>query len=162
MIGDTICFTSLSPFRIRITGRTAHFINAFGEEIIVDNAENAISATCLKTGAVVREYTAAPIFNYGVSCGAHEWLIEFEIKPADLNHFSEVLDLELKNVNSDYEAKRYKDMVLKPPVVQEMPNGTFYRWLKSKEKLGGQHKVPRLMNDRKIIEEILATLAHPV
>ena len=155
-IGDTVMFTSLNPFRIRITGRTAHFINAFGEELIVDNAEMAITSTCRKTGAVVREYTAGPVYYSDTSCGAHEWLIEFEKSPANADEFSFVLDQELKNVNSDYEAKRYKDMALRPPLVRIMPTDTFYRWLKSKEKLGGQHKVPRLSNDRKIVEDVLS------
>lgn len=158
MIGDTVMFTSLSPYRIRVTGRTAHYINAFGEEVIVDNAESAISQACLKTGAVIREYTAAPLYYAGKTAGAHEWLIEFEQPPDDATLFSETLDRELKNLNSDYEAKRYKDMVLRPPVIRHLPEGTFYRWLKTKEKLGGQHKVPRLSNDRKIIEEVLVTV----
>lgn len=158
MIGDTVMFTSLSPYRIRVTGRTAHYINAFGEEVIVDNAESAISRACLKTGAVIREYTAAPLYYTGKTAGAHEWLIEFEHPPDDATHFCEILDRELKNLNSDYEAKRYKDMVLRPPVIRHLPEGTFYRWLKKKEKLGGQHKVPRLSNDRKILEEVLVTV----
>lgn len=158
MIGDTVMFTSVSPYRIRVTGRTAHYINAFGEEMIVDNAECAISRACLKTGAVIREYTAAPLYYSGKTAGAHEWLIEFEQPPDDPVYFGEILDRELKNLNSDYEAKRYKDMVLRPPVIRHLPEGTFYRWLKTKEKLGGQHKVPRLSNDRKILEEVLVTV----
>lgn len=158
MIGDTVMFTSVSPYRIRVTGRTAHYINAFGEEVIVDNAESAISLACLKTGAIIREYTAAPLYYSGKTAGAHEWLIEFEHPPDDLVRFGEILDRELKNLNSDYEAKRYKDMVLRSPVIRRLPEGTFYRWLKTKEKLGGQHKVPRLSNDRKIIEEVLVTV----
>ncbi len=155
-IGDTVMFTSLSPFRIIITGRTAHFINAFGEELIIDNTERAIANSCRNTGAVVREYTACPVYYSDESCGAHEWLIEFEKTPADLEAFIQSLDQELKNVNSDYEAKRYKDMALRPPVLRVMPTDTFYRWLKSREKLGGQHKVPRLSNDRKIVEAVLS------
>lgn len=155
-IGDTVMFTSVSPFKIRITGRTAHFINAFGEELIVDNTERAISTTCMLTDSVVREYTACPVYYSDESCGAHEWLIEFEKEPDDITYFTNVLDQELKNVNSDYEAKRYKDMALRPPQVKVMPPYTFYKWLKSKEKLGGQHKVPRLSNDRKIVEAVLS------
>ncbi|HMT29138.1 MAG TPA: GH3 auxin-responsive promoter family protein [Bacteroidia bacterium] len=155
-IGDTVTFTSLNPYRIRITGRTAHFINAFGEELIVENAERAIAETCKKSGAVVREYTASPVYFSDESCGANEWLIEFEKHPDDIVRFSELLDQELKNVNSDYEAKRYKNMALRPPMVKVMAENTFYNWLKSKEKLGGQHKVPRLSNNRKIVEEVLS------
>ncbi|MBL0342126.1 MAG: GH3 auxin-responsive promoter family protein [Bacteroidetes bacterium] len=155
-IGDTVAFTSLNPYRIRITGRTAHFINAFGEELIVDNAERAIAEACKKAGAIVREYTASPIYFSDKTSGAHEWLIEFEKQPEDLAGFAQLLDQELKNVNSDYEAKRYKDMALRPPVIRILPENTFYMWLKSKEKLGGQHKVPRLSNDRKIVEEIVS------
>ncbi len=154
-IGDTVSFTSVDPFRIRITGRTAHFINAFGEELIVENAERAISETCIKARAVIREYTASPIYFSDESCGAHEWLIEFEIHPESIELFAEILDQELKNVNSDYEAKRYKSMALRPPIIRSLPENTFFGWLKSKEKLGGQHKVPRLSNDRKIVEDVL-------
>ncbi len=154
-IGDTVTFTSLYPFRIRITGRTAHFINAFGEELIVENSERAIAGACMKTGMVVREYTACPVYYTDDSSGAHEWLIEFDTEPGNLELFVMALDEELKNVNSDYEAKRYKNMALKSPIVRAMPRETFYRWLKSKEKLGGQHKVPRLSNDRSIVEDVL-------
>lgn len=154
-IGDTVTFTSIFPFRIKITGRTAHFINAFGEEVIVDNAESAISSACRQTGAVIREYTASPVYYSSASSGAHEWLIEFEKEPDKLGDFIASLDQHLKDLNSDYEAKRHKDMVLGPPIVRVMPPNTFFKWLKSKEKLGGQHKVPRLCNDRKIADEIL-------
>lgn len=155
MLGDTIKFTSLEPFRFVITGRTKLFINAFGEEVIIDNAEKAISVACEKTGAIVTEYTAAPVFMQNNESGAHEWLIEFEKAPDDLGYFTEVLDNALKSVNSDYEAKRYHNMALKGPLVRIVKPGTFYNWLKSKGKLGGQHKVPRLSNDRKHIEDIL-------
>ncbi len=155
-IGDTITFTSLNPYRIAITGRTAHFINAFGEELIVDNAERAIAEACRKAEAIVREYTASPVYFSDKSSGAHEWLIEFEKEPLNMESFTMLLDQELKNVNSDYEAKRYKDMALRPPIIRVLPDNTFYNWLKSKEKLGGQHKVPRLSNDRKIVEEIVS------
>lgn len=154
-IGDTICFTSLNPYRIRITGRTAHFINAFGEELIIDNAEKALADACSATGAVIREFTAAPVYFSDNSSGSHEWLIEFEQAPSDLNAFTNCLDEALKKYNSDYEAKRYHDKILGIPIIRAVPENTFYRWLKSKEKLGGQHKVPRLANHRKFIDEIM-------
>ena len=154
MIGDTIKFHSLNPFRIKITGRTKHFINAFGEELIIENAENALVIACEKTGALITEYTAGPIYMEEKN-GGHEWLIEFEKMPDNLEYFTELLDNALKSLNSDYEAKRYHDFILKMPVVRAMTPGTFYHWLNSKGKLGGQNKVPRLSNDRKYIEEIL-------
>ncbi len=155
MIGDTIKFTSLHPFRIQITGRTRHFINAFGEELIIDNAEKALLVACEENNALVREYTAAPIYFSEKSNGGHEWLVEFEKEPENLEKFISSLDVELKKLNSDYEAKRFKNMALALPIMRKVPEGTFYNWLKSKGKLGGQHKVPRLANDRKFIEEIL-------
>lgn len=154
-IGDTIMFTSKFPFRFRITGRTAHYINAFGEELIIDNAEKAISEAARQTSSIVREYTACPVFYSGKTSGAHEWLIEFEQLPEDLEVFTRILDTELKKSNSDYEAKRYHDMVLRQPIIRNAPVGTFYEWLRKKEKLGGQHKVPRLSNERKVLEEIM-------
>jgi hypothetical protein len=154
-IGDTIKFTSLYPFRFKITGRTKHFINAFGEEIIVDNADKALAIACEKTGARIAEYTAAPVYMNGNENGAHEWLIEFDTLPSNIAYFTEVLDNALKSINSDYEAKRYQNLALKQPIVKVLPAGTFYRWLESKNKLGGQHKVPRLSNERKHLEEIL-------
>jgi hypothetical protein len=154
MIGDTIQFTSLYPFRFKITGRTKHFMNAFGEEIIVDNADRALAIACEKTGARITEYTAAPIYMNGNENGAHEWLIEFDLPPSSISYFSEVLDNALKSINSDYEAKRYLNLALKQPLVQHLPSGTFYKWLASKNKMGGQHKVPRLCNDRRYVEEI--------
>jgi hypothetical protein len=157
-IGDTVMFTSLSPHRIRVTGRTAHFINAFGEELIIDNAERALAEACSLSGAVIRDYTAAPVYFSDEDGGAHEWLIEFEHQPENMNLFSELFDNALKKTNSDYEAKRYKNKVLNFPVIRVMPKQTFYNWLKSKEKLGGQHKVPRLANHRKYVDEILANL----
>ncbi|MGZ4034710.1 MAG: GH3 auxin-responsive promoter family protein, partial [Bacteroidia bacterium] len=156
MLGDTIKFTSLYPFRFKITGRTKHFMNAFGEEIIVDNADKALSIACEKTGARIAEYTAAPVYMNGNENGAHEWLIEFDQAPASISYFSEVLDNALKSINSDYEAKRYQNLALKQPIVQIVSPGTFYKWFESKNKLGGQHKVPRLSNDRKYVEEILS------
>ncbi len=155
VIGDTVMFTSTFPYKIKITGRILHFINAFGEELIVDNAEQALKIACERTGAAIREYTAAPVYMHDKSKGAHQWLIEFEKNPNDIHHFTELLDIELKSVNSDYEAKRYKNMALEMPLITVVKEGVFYQWLKSKGKLGGQHKVPRLSNDRTIIDEIL-------
>jgi hypothetical protein len=155
-IGDTIKFTSLNPFRFKITGRTKHFMNAFGEEVVVHNADKALSIACEKTGAQIKEYTAAPVYMDGTSSGAHEWLIEFDKQPSTIEYFTEMLDNALKSINSDYEAKRYKNMILKQPIVRSLPENTFYRWFESKNKLGGQHKVPRLSNERKHVEEIMA------
>ncbi|MBK7887988.1 MAG: GH3 auxin-responsive promoter family protein [Bacteroidetes bacterium] len=154
-IGDTVAFTSLSPFRIRITGRTAHFINAFGEELIIENADKAIQAACHATGAIIREYTAGPVYFSDKSSGAHEWIIEFVSPPIDIHDFTVLLDDALKAQNSDYEAKRYKDKVLALPIIHNVPPNTFYEWMKRREKLGGQHKVPRLSNNRNYLEEIL-------
>jgi hypothetical protein len=155
LIGDTVLFTSLDPFRIKITGRTRNFINAFGEEVIVDNADKALAVACERCHASVSDYTAAPKYLSGNEKGAHEWLIEFETPPEDLEFFTTTLDNALKALNSDYEAKRYHDMILREPVIHTIPKGTFYKWLKSKGRLGGQNKVPRLSNDRKYVEEIL-------
>jgi hypothetical protein len=154
MIGDTIIFTCLTPFRFRISGRTRHFINVFGEEVIADNANMAIEAACRATGAVISEYTAGPVFMSTKSKGSHEWIIEFEKEPSDFNLFTRILDETLKSVNSDYEAKRYKDLNLVLPVVKSVPKGTFNNWLKTKNKLGGQNKVPRLSNSREYIEDL--------
>jgi hypothetical protein len=154
IIGDTIQFTSLKPYRIKVSGRLKHFINAFGEELIVDNSDKAIAIACEKTGASVNDYTAAPIYFSEHGNGAHEWLIEFENKPVDLALFAYELDSALKNINSDYEAKRHKDIALRMPQVHAVRNGLFNEWLSGKGKLGGQHKVPRLSNDRKILESI--------
>jgi len=155
IIGDTVRFTSTTPFRFKITGRTKSFINAFGEELIVENAEQAISNTCRKTNAEIREYTAAPIYMSDEDGGAHEWLIEFKRVPQDLNAFVHILDGELKEINSDYEAKRTANLSLGMPIVRVAEEGLFDRWLKSQKKLGGQHKIPRLSNDRRIIEEVM-------
>ncbi len=155
-LGDTIQFTSLKPFRIKVSGRIKHYINAFGEEVMVDNTDNAIAIACEKTGALVNDYTAAPVYFSDSSNGAHEWLIEFEKEPSDLNLFTKELDAALKNINSDYEAKRHKDIALRMPIVHALKKGIFTEWLRSKSKLGGQHKVPRLSNERKMLEEILA------
>jgi hypothetical protein len=153
-LGDTIMFTSVDPFRFKITGRTKHFMNAFGEEVIVDNADKALAIACEKTGAQIREYTAAPVYMQGNESGAHEWLIEFEKQPDTIEYFTEMLDNALKSINSDYEAKRYQNLALRLPLVKCLPQGTFYKWLEGKNKLGGQHKVPRLSNERKYVEEI--------
>jgi len=154
-IGDTIRFTSLSPFRIRITGRTKHYINAFGEELIIENAEAALQQVCLKTGAEIKDYTVAPIFMKDNEKGAHEWMIEFRKEPENLGYFIEVLDNALKSLNSDYEAKRYNNITLKKPQVHVARENLFYDWLKTKNKLGGQHKIPRLSNNRGYLEELL-------
>lgn len=155
IIGDTVRFTSLYPHKILITGRTKHFINAFGEELIIDNAEKALKIACEKTRSMITDYTAAPIFMSSDNKGAHEWLIEFEKEPDNMDHFARVLDNELMSLNSDYEAKRYKNITLDVPVVKKLTRGVFYRWLKSKDKLGGQNKVPRLSNDRQYADELL-------
>ncbi|WP_299623993.1 GH3 auxin-responsive promoter family protein [uncultured Tenacibaculum sp.] len=154
LIGDTIKFTSTSPYRIKITGRTKHHINVFGEELIIENAEEALKSACEKTQSVIKEYTVAPIFMNGDKNGGHEWIIEFEKEPNDLSFFTEILDNALKNCNSDYEAKRYNNMTLSMPKVHQARTGLFYDWLKLKGKLGGQHKVPRLSNQRDFIEEL--------
>ena len=155
LLGDTIQFTSLKPFRIKVSGRLKHYINAFGEEVIIDNADKAIAIASAKTGAVVKDYTAAPVYFSNDSNGAHEWLIEFENEPASLETFTIELDAALMNINSDYEAKRHKNIALRLPIVQIMKKGIFNEWLRNKGKLGGQHKVPRLSNDRMLLEEIL-------
>jgi hypothetical protein len=159
IIGDTVTFTTLKPYRIRITGRTKNFINAFGEELIVDNAEKGLAIACDRCKAVITEFTAGPVYLKGNQKGAHEWLIEFERSPEDIGFFTSILDNALKSINSDYEAKRYHDLILGEPIVRTMPKNTFYNWLKTKGKLGGQHKVPRLSNDRKYIDEIKETVA---
>ncbi|NOR29339.1 MAG: hypothetical protein GQ540_12505 [Lutibacter sp.] len=155
LIGDTIKFTSLKPHRIRITGRTKHFINVFGEELIIENTENALKQACLKTGSEVSEYTVAPIFMNGNNSGGHEWLIEFRKQPANINYFTEILDNALKSINSDYEAKRYNNLTLAMPKINIAKEELFYNWLKQNGKLGGQHKVPRLSNSRKYLENLL-------
>ncbi len=155
VIGDTITFTSKNPFRIRITGRTKSFINAFGEELIIDNAEEALKNACQKADATIKEYTAAPVFLDDRKAACHEWLIEFITPPENIDYFTEVLDNALKSINSDYEAKRYHDMLLKKPLIRPLPKGTFYEWMKMKNKLGGQNKVPRLANDRRYVDDIL-------
>lgn len=157
-IGDTVAFTSKYPFRIKVTGRTKHFINAFGEELIIDNAEKALAIACEKCECEVTDFTAAPVYMSGKTQGAHEWLIEFEKEPRDLKGFVQTLDDALKEQNSDYEAKRTGDLTLRMPIVQSVPKNTFYNWLRKKGKLGGQHKVPRLSNNRVLIEEICSDI----
>ena len=156
LIGDTVRFTSLKPHKIKITGRIKHFINAFGEELIIENAEKALKETSEKTGAHIREYTAAPVYISDTNTGAHEWLIEFTKMPENLQEFVKILDSELKKVNTDYAAKRHKDLTLRMPAVNVAREGLFYEWLKEKGKLGGQHKIPRLSNTRIYIDELLA------
>lgn len=156
MIGDTVCFTSTSPYKLKITGRTKHYINAFGEEIIIDNAERALQSACQATGASISDYTAAPIFMEGREKGAHEWLIEFSKEPSSIESFAQSLDQALQDVNSDYEAKRFNSTTLNAPKITVASNGLFCRWLSSKGKLGGQNKVPRLSNNRVFIDELLS------
>jgi hypothetical protein len=156
IIGDTIKFTSVEPFRFVITGRTKSFINTFGEELIVDNAEKAISESCFKTNCQIRDYTACPVFMEGKLHGRHQWLIEFVTLPTDINEFGTFLDQSLQTLNSDYEAKRKDNLVLGNPEIFILKSGTFDQWLKSKGKLGGQNKVPRLSNNREFVEQILA------
>ena len=156
LIGDTVRFTQKNPYKFILTGRTKQFINAFGEEVIVDNAEKAISAACKACGAEVREYTAAPVYMDSKGQCRHQWLIEFEKEPASLSDFEAAIDNALRSVNSDYDAKRYKDITLQHLEVIPARKGLFDDWLQSKGKLGGQHKVPRLNNTREYIEELLA------
>lgn len=155
IIGDTVKFTSKNPFRIIVSGRTKHYINAFGEELIIENAEEALRRACEQTHAIVKDFTAAPVFMEGKEKGGHEWLIEFERKPENLNQFSEFLDQSLQELNSDYEAKRYKNITLNPLKLNVARENLFFDWLKSKGKLGGQNKVPRLANTREFLDELL-------
>jgi len=155
LIGDTVKFTSLKPYRIKITGRTKHFINVFGEELVVENTEDALHIACKETNAEITDYTVAPIFMNANESGGHEWIIEFKKPPVLIDEFTFKLDKALKNLNSDYEAKRYHDMTLAMPKIHQAPQGLFYQWLKKKNKLGGQHKVPRLSNKRNFLEELL-------
>lgn len=155
-IGDTVRFTSVHPYRVTISGRTKHFINAFGEELIIENAERAVAVACRETGAEIKDYTAAPVYMDGGKRGSHEWVVEFSKAPKDLCTFAAVLDQTLRDNNSDYDAKRSYDLVLGPPIVHVAPEGTFYGWMRSRGKLGGQHKVPRLSNHREFIDGVLA------
>lgn len=155
LIGDTVRFTSLSPYRIKITGRTKHYINVFGEELIIENAETALHEACQKTNSEVIDYTVAPIFMGSGTNGAHEWIIEFNKHPENLDHFCNLLDNKLMQLNSDYEAKRYKNITLNTPVINIARPRLFYDWLKKQNKLGGQHKIPRLSNHRNYVDELL-------
>lgn len=155
LIGDTVMFTATHPYKIRVTGRTKHFINAFGEELMIDNADKALEQSCVRFGASIRDYTAAPVYMEDKQAGRHEWLIEFECPPTDFEGFVHCLDEELKKRNSDYDAKRNGDKILGSPLVHALPAGTFYSWMKERGKLGGQHKVPRLSNHRQYVEDIM-------
>ena len=155
LIGDTVRFTSLQPFRIKVSGRTKHYINAFGEELMIDNVETALSKACEATDCSILDFTGAPVFMQQGQSGAHEWIIEFTEEPTDLERFAEVFDNHLKSVNSDYEAKRYNNMTLKKPIIHVAKPQLFYQWMSERGKLGGQNKVPRLSNDREYIEPLL-------
>jgi hypothetical protein len=155
LIGDTIRFTSKYPYKFTVTGRTRHFINAFGEEVIIDNAEKAFQIACQQTHAVISEYTGAPIYMQDNQKGAHEWMIEFQNEPVDLNQFIVVFDEALKTINSDYEAKRHKNLSLELPHVVIAKEGLFYEWMRSRGKIGGQNKIPRLANDREYIDQLI-------
>ncbi|HUH36124.1 MAG TPA: GH3 auxin-responsive promoter family protein [Moheibacter sp.] len=155
VIGDTVKFTTKYPFRIVVTGRTKHFINAFGEELIIENAEEGLRMACEKTGAIIKEFTAAPIFMEGTEKGAHEWLVEFEKMPDNVENFAEILDLGLQTLNSDYEAKRYKNITLNRLKLHVAKENLFFEWMKSRNKLGGQNKVPRLANTREFLDDLL-------
>ncbi len=154
-IGDTVRFVSISPYRIKVSGRTKHHINVFGEELIIENAEDALKKVCKKTKSEIVDYTAAPIFMEGKEKGGHEWLIEFKTPPKDINYFNELFDNALKSLNSDYEAKRYNNMTLNKPKINVARAHLFYDWLKQNDKLGGQHKVPRLSNTRQYLDDLL-------
>jgi hypothetical protein len=160
-IGDTIRFTSINPFRIKITGRTKHFINAFGEELVIENAETAITKASEYTDAEISNFTAGPIYLTDRSKGGHEWIIEFAKEPNDLELFREILDQTLIETNSDYEAKRYRNLALQQPIVHQVPTGTFYNWMKRRGKLGGQNKVPRLANNREFLDDIMEMISKP-
>ena len=155
MIGDTVRFTSLNPYRIRVSGRTKHHINVFGEELIVENTDKAIAKTCKLTNSEVIDYTVAPVFMEGKEKGAHEWMVEFKIPPANAEEFRQILDETLQSLNSDYEAKRHNNMTLNPLILNVARTNLFYDWLKERDKLGGQHKIPRLSNQRNYLQELL-------
>ncbi len=158
VIGDTVTFTTLFPHRIKITGRTKHFINAFGEEVLVHNTDEALRITCEQTNSNIADYTAAPIFMKESEGGGHEWIVEFIKEPENLENFIDILDSTLRSLNSDYDAKRKGDIVLKKLTLHKVPSGSFYNWMKSRGKLGGQNKVPRLSNSREYLESILEFL----
>ena len=154
LIGDTVRFTSLNPYRIRVTGRTKHHINVFGEELMVENTDQAIAKACKLTNSQVVDYTVAPVFMEGKEKGAHEWMIEFKENPQDINDFQKILDEAIQSLNSDYEAKRYNNMTLNPLIINVARKNLFYDWLKDRDKLGGQHKIPRLSNQRDYLEQL--------
>ena len=156
LIGDTVRFTSLSPYRIRVTGRTKHHINVFGEELMVENTDQALAKACQETQSEIVDYTVAPIFMEGKQKGAHEWMIEFKTPPKDLTLFHKILDTTLQSLNSDYEAKRYNNMTLNPLVINVARENLFYDWLKQRNKVGGQNKIPRLSNQREYLEQLKA------
>jgi hypothetical protein len=158
-IGDTVTIVQKNPLKIVIAGRTKHFINAFGEELMVGNTDSALAYACEKTGAILVDYSAAPIYFHNKDAGGHEWIIEFDVLPNDTKYFFELVDNKLQEINTDYAAKRYKNMALRFPVFHIAPKGFFYQWLKSKGKLGGQNKVPRLSNDRSLLEDLLELLS---
>lgn len=161
MVGDTVRFTSLNPYRIRVSGRTKHHINVFGEELIVENTDKAIAKACKITNTEVIDYTVAPVFMEGKEKGAHEWMIEFKNAPENISDFRQILDDTLQSLNSDYEAKRHNNMTLNPLIINIARTNLFYDWLKEQDKLGGQHKIPRLSNQRNYLEE-LKSMQHPV
>jgi phenylacetate-coenzyme A ligase PaaK-like adenylate-forming protein len=156
LVGDTIRFTSLNPYRIRVTGRTKHYINVFGEELMVENTDRAIAKTCQMTQSEIVDYTVAPVFMKDKEKGAHEWMIEFKRAPKNLIEFQKILDENLQALNSDYEAKRYNNMTLNPLVLNIARPNLFYDWLKEQNKLGGQNKIPRLSNQRDYLEQLLS------
>jgi len=154
-VGDTVRFTSLYPHRLKVSGRTKHFINAFGEEVIVENAEVAVTRACEATGAIIADYTAGPVYMSSGQTGCHEWVIEFKQGPDNQQTFNRILDETLRQINSDYDAKRFNNYVLKRPRIHVVPRGTFYVWMAQRGKVGGQHKVPRLANSREYLDDIL-------
>ncbi len=160
-LGDTVRFTSIRPYRIKVTGRVQQFINAFGEEVMVENTDRALAQACSKTGTIVKDYTVAPIYFQEGHRGGHEWLIEFEQPPVELTSFAALLDQELQKINSDYAAKRYRDIALNSLSVRSLPKGTFAQWMRARGKFGGQHKVPRLANHREYLEEIKEFVGSP-
>jgi hypothetical protein len=155
-LGDTVTFTTLFPHRIKVVGRTTQYINVFGEELMISNVEKAIEETCKTLKCAILDFTVCPIFMTNQEKGGHQWLIDFEIHPENLEQFTTHLDVNLQKLNSDYSAKRTNDLSLQKPSITVLKNGTFYEWLKLKSKLGGQNKIPRLQNDRIFAEEILS------
>jgi GH3 auxin-responsive promoter len=155
VVGDTVLFTSVKPYKIKVSGRTKQFVNAFGEEVMVANTDKALAETCATMGVQVSEYTVAPVYFNGKNKGGHEWIIEFEREPPDMETFKNTLDTNLQKINSDYEAKRFKNMAMERLSLNPVPRGTFHQWMKTKGRYGGQSKVPRLANNRQYVDEIL-------